>query len=94
MVCEVAHSRDFAAGTKDTSFLVDTEGNVVISYGPFRDIYWEIRLTKITLKCNPSEPGVGTIANFTEYNQSLEAVVFNGTFTSRFACATRDQVVA
>ena len=32
-VCQIATSTGIPAGSKDTSFSVDTSGNVVISYG-------------------------------------------------------------
>jgi len=86
MVCQQIFAGDKNAGTeKDTTFSVDDEGNVVVLYGPSKDSD-ATRQSKITLKCDPSEPGNGTIPKFTESGSGK--VLYSGTFTSKYACAT------
>jgi len=53
-----------------------------------------IRQSKITLKCDPSEPGNGTIPRFTESRLSSQASLYSGTFTSNYACAMGGQLMA
>jgi len=94
MVCQVLYAGDKNAGTeKDTTFSVDDEGNVVVLYGPSEDSD-VTRQSKITLKCDPSEPGNGTIPRFTESSLSPQASLYSGTFTSKYACAMGGRVIA
>ena len=42
-VCQVADTNGYAAGSEDTSFSVDSSGNVVISYGSIKGSDGHIR---------------------------------------------------
>jgi len=86
MVCQVSFSVAYIAGTKDSTFSVDSEGNVVILYGGFKDTKGHTRQTKITLKCDQSTNGTKP-ASFTETKPSSQSSVYIGTFTSKYACA-------
>ncbi|CAH3154391.1 unnamed protein product [Porites lobata] len=64
--CQRTNTENFPAGTANTTFSVDSEGNAVITYGASKshfDNTW--RQTEITLKCDPGKPGKGTIPNLT-----------------------------
>lgn len=87
LVCQETYDGHHNAGTQDTKFSVDTNGNVVISYGGSKDESGNTRESKITLKCNPSQPGYGTIPKFTETMPSAKTTLYSATFTSQFSCA-------
>ncbi|XP_068670755.1 cation-dependent mannose-6-phosphate receptor-like [Montipora foliosa] len=84
MVCQVAGDGDRNAGSKDTTFSVEN-GNVVVAYGAQAGFDQTKRKSRITLKCDPSQPGNGTIPQFTE----VEKALYHATFTSKFACPKR-----
>ncbi|CAH3154395.1 unnamed protein product [Porites lobata] len=85
--CQRTYTENYPAGTADTTFSVDSEGNVVITYGASKnpDNLW--RQTEITLKCDPDKPGKGTIPSLTGTILPSAHALYTGTFTSKFACA-------
>ncbi|KAJ7380050.1 hypothetical protein OS493_010757 [Desmophyllum pertusum] len=52
-VCQIAFGGAAPAGSKDTSFSVDSAGNVVISYGEC-NIYFKVRLCNWRLQSSES----------------------------------------
>lgn len=85
--CQRTDIENYPAGTANTTFSVDSEDNVVITYGASKgpDNFW--RQTEITLRCDPDKPGKGTIPSLTERILPSGHALYTGTFTSKFACA-------
>ncbi|KAL9966645.1 hypothetical protein ACROYT_G024754 [Oculina patagonica] len=88
LVCQVLPGGGYPAGSQDTSFSVDSAGNVVISYGSIIGPYGYARGSKITLKCDSEAPGKGSVSSFTESNPTSTSSIYSATFTSKYACAT------
>ncbi|XP_068670763.1 uncharacterized protein [Montipora foliosa] len=89
MVCQVAAYGDQNAGSQNTTFSVEN-GNVVVAYGQQAGFDKYLRKSEVTLKCDPSQPGNGTIPQFTEEMLSNSTSLYKATFTSKFACPSRE----
>jgi len=90
MVCQIIAFEDppaIPAGTKDTSFSVDDEGNVVILYGGSKDNKGYTRQAEITLMCDQSTNGTKP-GSFSERKTSSSSSIYSTTFTSKYGCAT------
>ncbi|XP_078376511.1 uncharacterized protein LOC144659862 [Oculina patagonica] len=90
-VCQVVPGGGYPVGSQNTSFSVDSDGNVVISYGSIIGPDDYARGSRITLKCDPNQPGKGIMPNFTESRPSAGASIYGATFTSKYACATEEE---
>ncbi|XP_068739214.1 cation-dependent mannose-6-phosphate receptor-like [Montipora capricornis] len=84
MVCQLANDGDRNAGTQESTFSVEN-GNVVVTYGQQGSFDGATRKSKITLKCDPAQPGNGTVSKF-EQEPSGSSTLYYATFTSKFAC--------
>lgn len=85
MVCQVIEGGGNPAGSKDTSFIVDGSGNVVISYGVMES-GGHGRSSKITLVCDRNAKGIGTVSKFSQ-SASSGSTIYSGTLNSKYACA-------
>ncbi|CAH3191638.1 unnamed protein product [Porites evermanni] len=86
--CQIVDVQNYPAGIANTTFSVNSEGNVVIIYGASKSHSDKTgRQTEITLRCDPDKPGKGTIPSLTGTIHPSGHVLYNGTFTSKFACA-------
>ncbi|CAH3190923.1 unnamed protein product [Porites evermanni] len=81
--CQTTDTARNPAGTKDTTFSVDSEGNAVITYGKSTASDGTERQTKITLKCDLETNGTKP----TGFTGKVDGKLTSGTYLSRYCCA-------